>query len=185
MRRAWVSSPGPPWGWQGGEPPLYSLLFWVQELLDEESLCKFSWAALGLAGRDGRDSTLWVGTQGAHTPCHQVILFFSFSLRISRVTFYLFTSRRIRIHSFTLQFEGYVPYVYLVDREANLLESGYQVLKHTKFRTNVDFLKLMQLVESLVASGSGSRRAKPTRIFIRIRIRKTVCFVGFFLPRPY
>ncbi len=54
MRRACVSSPGQPWAWQGGT----GLVLRVQELLDEESLCKFSWAALGLVGRDGRASTL-------------------------------------------------------------------------------------------------------------------------------
>ncbi len=60
MRRACVSSPGLPWVWQGGmgEPPLYSLLFWVQELLTEENLHNFSWAALGLVGWDRRASTL-------------------------------------------------------------------------------------------------------------------------------
>ncbi len=60
MRRACVSSPGQPWAWQGwtGEPPLYSLVLRVQELLDEESLCKFSWAALGQVGRHRRASTL-------------------------------------------------------------------------------------------------------------------------------
>ncbi|XP_073702408.1 HSPB1-associated protein 1 homolog [Garra rufa] len=28
------------------------------------------WSDFGFPGRDGRDSTLWVGTQGANTPCH-------------------------------------------------------------------------------------------------------------------
>ncbi|XP_077072386.1 HSPB1-associated protein 1 homolog [Siphateles boraxobius] len=28
------------------------------------------WSDFGFAGRDGRDSTLWIGTQGANTPCH-------------------------------------------------------------------------------------------------------------------
>ncbi len=48
------------WDWQGGrgEPSLYNLVFCVQELLDEEGLSKFSWAALGLVGRDGRASIL-------------------------------------------------------------------------------------------------------------------------------
>ena len=32
----------------------------------------FSWEKFGLSGRDGADSTLWMGTRGAHTPCHQV-----------------------------------------------------------------------------------------------------------------
>uniref|UniRef100_A0A8C2JKN3 Hspb associated protein 1 n=1 Tax=Cyprinus carpio TaxID=7962 RepID=A0A8C2JKN3_CYPCA len=28
------------------------------------------WSDFGFPGRDGRDSTLWIGTQGANTPCH-------------------------------------------------------------------------------------------------------------------
>ncbi|XP_043105340.1 HSPB1-associated protein 1 homolog [Puntigrus tetrazona] len=28
------------------------------------------WSDFGFSGRDGRDSTLWIGTQGANTPCH-------------------------------------------------------------------------------------------------------------------
>jgi len=28
------------------------------------------WSDFGFAGRDGRDSTLWIGTWGANTPCH-------------------------------------------------------------------------------------------------------------------
>eukprot|EP00092_Neocalanus_flemingeri_P066248 GFUD01080678.1.p1 GENE.GFUD01080678.1~~GFUD01080678.1.p1 ORF type:complete len:365 (+),score=133.59 GFUD01080678.1:95-1189(+) len=31
----------------------------------------FCWDKFGYPGRDGSDSTLWVGTEGAHTPCHQ------------------------------------------------------------------------------------------------------------------
>ena len=31
----------------------------------------FSWEKFGFPDRDGSDSTLWVGTEGAHTPCHQ------------------------------------------------------------------------------------------------------------------
>ncbi|XP_061580284.1 HSPB1-associated protein 1 homolog [Cololabis saira] len=29
------------------------------------------WSEFGFEGRDGRDSTLWLGTAGANTPCHQ------------------------------------------------------------------------------------------------------------------
>lgn len=29
------------------------------------------WAEFGFGGRDGRESTLWIGTEGANTPCHQ------------------------------------------------------------------------------------------------------------------
>ena len=41
-------------------------------VLPEPVLEQFSWATLGFPGRAGRESTLWVGTRGAHTPCHQV-----------------------------------------------------------------------------------------------------------------
>lgn len=35
-------------------------------------LCsKFPWDDFGFAGRDGQESTLWVGTSHAHTPCHR------------------------------------------------------------------------------------------------------------------
>lgn len=29
------------------------------------------WAEFGFGVRDGRESTLWIGTEGANTPCHQ------------------------------------------------------------------------------------------------------------------
>lgn len=29
------------------------------------------WAEFGFGGRDGQESTLWIGTEGANTPCHQ------------------------------------------------------------------------------------------------------------------
>ncbi|XP_075685160.1 HSPB1-associated protein 1 isoform X4 [Rhinoderma darwinii] len=35
-----------------------------------EMLQDVSWADFGFPGRDGRDSTLWVGSRGANTPCH-------------------------------------------------------------------------------------------------------------------
>ncbi|XP_043918704.1 HSPB1-associated protein 1 [Protopterus annectens] len=28
------------------------------------------WSDFGFPGRDGKDSTLWIGTEGANTPCH-------------------------------------------------------------------------------------------------------------------
>ncbi|XP_073501816.1 HSPB1-associated protein 1 isoform X2 [Phyllobates terribilis] len=33
-------------------------------------LQEVSWADFGFPGRDGRDSTLWIGSRGANTPCH-------------------------------------------------------------------------------------------------------------------
>ncbi|KAG9468968.1 hypothetical protein GDO78_021531, partial [Eleutherodactylus coqui] len=35
-----------------------------------EMLQEVSWADFGFPGRDGRDSTLWIGSRGANTPCH-------------------------------------------------------------------------------------------------------------------
>ncbi|XP_040296803.1 HSPB1-associated protein 1 isoform X2 [Bufo bufo] len=35
-----------------------------------EMLQEVSWADFGFPGRGGRDSTLWVGSRGANTPCH-------------------------------------------------------------------------------------------------------------------
>lgn len=28
------------------------------------------WSDFGFEGRNGRESTLWIGTEGANTPCH-------------------------------------------------------------------------------------------------------------------
>ena len=33
-------------------------------------LSSVDWSLFGFKGRDGRDSTLWMGSEGAHTPCH-------------------------------------------------------------------------------------------------------------------
>ncbi|XP_071978177.1 HSPB1-associated protein 1 isoform X2 [Engystomops pustulosus] len=35
-----------------------------------EMLQEVSWEDFGFPGRDGRDSTLWIGSRGANTPCH-------------------------------------------------------------------------------------------------------------------
>lgn len=29
-----------------------------------------NWSDIGLKDRSGKQSTLWIGSQGAHTPCH-------------------------------------------------------------------------------------------------------------------
>ena len=44
---------------------------YMSQSLKQGSLELFSWASLGLENRDGHDSTLWMGTQGCHTACHQ------------------------------------------------------------------------------------------------------------------
>ena len=46
----------------------------MAELFPKELLDKFDWSFTGLTGRNGHDTTLWIGTKGAHTPCHQVIM---------------------------------------------------------------------------------------------------------------
>ncbi len=35
-----------------------------------EMLSNVDWNVIGFEGRDGKDSTLWVGSEGASTPCH-------------------------------------------------------------------------------------------------------------------
>ncbi|KAG8226610.1 hypothetical protein J437_LFUL007683 [Ladona fulva] len=37
---------------------------------DRDILKEFDWGCLGFTGRDGKESTLWIGSHGAHTPCH-------------------------------------------------------------------------------------------------------------------
>ncbi|XP_023339561.1 HSPB1-associated protein 1 isoform X1 [Eurytemora carolleeae] len=44
---------------------------YMRDLFPPSTLSLFSWNSLGLKDRDGMDSTLWIGSQGAHTPCHQ------------------------------------------------------------------------------------------------------------------
>lgn len=39
--------------------------------IDPAYLPLFSWEKFGFPDKSGFDSTLWVGTEGAHTPCHQ------------------------------------------------------------------------------------------------------------------
>lgn len=54
----------------------YSSYNYLSQLLDErqaELLTAINWTALGFQGAhaDGRESTLWIGSTGAATPCHQ------------------------------------------------------------------------------------------------------------------
>lgn len=44
---------------------------YMSQVLTPESLSLFSWSKFGLENRDGGDSTLWMGTRGCQTPCHQ------------------------------------------------------------------------------------------------------------------
>lgn len=45
---------------------------YMQEWFDNkpEILTSFSWCKFG-TDKDGSDSTLWIGSKGAHTNCHQ------------------------------------------------------------------------------------------------------------------
>ena len=58
----------------GKEISFYNFLWhgiWHQ-LCDEmpEMLSAIDWSVFGFQGRDGKDTTLWVGSEGACTPCH-------------------------------------------------------------------------------------------------------------------
>jgi len=44
---------------------------YLAHLLPAEHLAAFPWTNLGFPTRAGEESTLWVGTKGANTPCHQ------------------------------------------------------------------------------------------------------------------
>jgi len=44
---------------------------YMSQIIKPDKLKCFSWSKFGLVDRDGADSTLWMGTEGAHTPCHQ------------------------------------------------------------------------------------------------------------------
>jgi len=43
----------------------------MSDVIHPSFLHIFSWKKFGFPGRDGHESTLWVGTEGAYTPCHQ------------------------------------------------------------------------------------------------------------------
>lgn len=44
---------------------------YMAEIFPKEILDTFDWSFTGLTGRGGADTTLWIGSRGAHTPCHQ------------------------------------------------------------------------------------------------------------------
>ncbi|CAN2389094.1 Cupin superfamily protein [Pristimantis euphronides] len=52
--------------WAYADYKYLALLFKDQS----EMLQEMSWADFGFPGRDGRDSTLWIGSRGANTACH-------------------------------------------------------------------------------------------------------------------
>lgn len=62
--------------WEGevygsGRWSYYDYMY-LRDLFPPPLLARFPWDVVGLQGRDGADATLWIGTKGAHTPCHQV-----------------------------------------------------------------------------------------------------------------
>ncbi|TKS67772.1 HSPB1-associated protein 1 -like protein [Collichthys lucidus] len=52
--------------WAYADYKYIALLFQDQPSMFED----VKWSELGFEGRNGRESTLWVGTEGANTPCH-------------------------------------------------------------------------------------------------------------------
>lgn len=62
---------------EGGllDPSQHFLYFGYQYMKDlfgdnKDILRAADWTVLGQAGRDGTQSTFWLGTAGSHTPCH-------------------------------------------------------------------------------------------------------------------
>lgn len=51
---------------------IYADYKYMSELCDdrEELLSAIDWGVFGFKGRGGKESTLWVGSEGAYTPCH-------------------------------------------------------------------------------------------------------------------
>ncbi|KAG7502281.1 hypothetical protein JOB18_017412 [Solea senegalensis] len=53
--------------WAYADYKYIAMLFQDQPSMFED----VRWPDFGFEGRDGRESTLWIGTEGANTPCHQ------------------------------------------------------------------------------------------------------------------
>ena len=51
---------------------IYADYKYMVELCNDlpEVLSNVDWSTIGFEGRDGKDSTLWIGSEGANTPCH-------------------------------------------------------------------------------------------------------------------
>jgi len=51
---------------------IYADYKYMHQLCDDmpEMLSAVDWSVFGFQGRDGKDTTLWVGSEGACTPCH-------------------------------------------------------------------------------------------------------------------
>ncbi|KAF7658089.1 hypothetical protein LDENG_00017700 [Lucifuga dentata] len=52
--------------WAYADYKYIAVLFQEQPAMFEDVM----WSDFGFAGRNGRESTLWIGTEGANTPCH-------------------------------------------------------------------------------------------------------------------
>ncbi|CAF0719944.1 unnamed protein product [Adineta ricciae] len=80
-----------------------------------------NWGDMGMKDRDGKESTLWIGSQGAHTPCHYDTYGINFVAQIvGRKRWLLFPS-----HSPIGQLQTRIPYeessVY-IDIEPSVLD---------------------------------------------------------------
>ncbi|XP_047457958.1 HSPB1-associated protein 1 homolog isoform X2 [Mugil cephalus] len=53
--------------WAYADYKYIAMLFQDQPFMFED----VKWSEFGFEGRDGKESTLWIGTEGANTPCHQ------------------------------------------------------------------------------------------------------------------
>lgn len=49
---------------------LYFGYKYMKDIFDKKILEMVDWSCFGYQGRGGSESTLWLGTPGAHTPCH-------------------------------------------------------------------------------------------------------------------
>ena len=51
---------------------IYSDYKYMSDLCSDrpELLSAIDWGTLGFEGKDGKESTLWIGSEGAYTPCH-------------------------------------------------------------------------------------------------------------------
>lgn len=63
---------GPFCGYLRSERWAYADYKYIAEVFDDQPSMfeDVRWSDFGFRGRDGRASTLWIGTEGANTPCH-------------------------------------------------------------------------------------------------------------------
>ena len=49
---------------------LYFDYKYIKDIFDPDVIRMIDWSTAGYTGRGGAESTFWLGTEGAHTPCH-------------------------------------------------------------------------------------------------------------------